>query len=1362
MTVTLHAQAEAAGDTRSVRFRLHRAGILNVWQYDDQEFLLAEGRLLLRGANGAGKSKTLEMLLPFALDGDKARLTASGRHHTSLLWLMTDGYDGQARIGYVWVEFLRPLPDGTSEAFTCGVGIRASVSGRTATAWYFTTPRRVGHDLFLEDAGGPLSRPRLEESLGAAGQVFDKAGAYKEHVGRSLFGLSLPQYDEVLRLLYWLRQPQVGEDIEPSRLSTQLAQSLPQLDEQAVKAAGDTFDELSAFGEQIERRTAAAGALGDLAAAYARYARATVAARARALLDTVKEERRLRTSWRRRDSELRELTEQREAADDALSDARHGQESAQRGIAELEASPEARDQRRLTELAERAEAESRMAGSASQRAARSREDERRRRVLLREYADSVLTGTRAHTTVLRELDTRLRDDVGADAPARARLRPAALDDPRLDDPPDAGRLAGALAETLDGLAAGEAAVGTRQAAAQVVREALDRLAEARRGAEIAEQRASDAEERWERARDHRADAEAVQARVADELLGSLREWAGDEAAVEVVIPGELSPETVDDLAPQVRAATDPALADLRDRAQTAASAGDRARAEEAELAERRAAIEAERDPAPPAPNLPRTPRSDGAALWLLVDFADHVADDDRASVEAALQASGLLDAWVRPDGALLDAGVHDVVLPAGAAHDGATLADVLVPAVPTEVGVSADVVRQVLRRIRFGASVEAADAPAVAADGSWALAPLHGRAAKERAQYVGATARAHERRRRLDEIDRALEAARAALAAAEHDLRGLTARIEALEAWLRRLPDVASLRLAWARTEERRHAERAAESANAQAQRAAHDARETVVRRREEVAAVAGPAGLPDERRALAAVEERLRRLSGDFSGAARAVPPLRRDLDRWIADHAELAEATGRAETDRAEADQLRADAAATAAALDELRATVGATVRELEARVATLRDEVTTRRAAAERLDSELRGLHEEIGSATAALDQASRDLEEHRGHRAEVLAGLAATAAVPGLLESAATDGDIDPAVLAAASDVPSGDDVPSTLVDAAKTLAVAGPAEAGDVNVVWRAYNEAGSGPAADHEPRVAEHGDLLAVTGRGESGELPIGRLAAQVASAVAADRELLTLRERGRFEQHILGELGDAIRRCRVEAVELVDAMNRLLAGVTTSQGIRMKLDWRLRDDVPSESRRAVELLGQPVGALLPEERVELRDALHRLIDASRAERPELGYGEHLAAALDYREWFAFRIRYTRPESQGGWLDLHRRSPLSQGEQKVLCYLPLFAAAAAHFTSLAGAAPHAPRLVLLDDAFPKIDVRTHPLLFGLLVDLDLDFVITSERLWGDHDTVPSLAIYEALRDPAQRGIAQYEYRWDGRQLRSLG
>jgi ABC-type uncharacterized transport system ATPase subunit len=99
------------------RLRLARAGVLNVWQYDEQVFAFADGRLLLRGTNGAGKSKTLEMLLPFVLDGDKARMTATGRQGSSLLWLMTDGATVTGnRTGYLWLELARTDPDGVSHS----------------------------------------------------------------------------------------------------------------------------------------------------------------------------------------------------------------------------------------------------------------------------------------------------------------------------------------------------------------------------------------------------------------------------------------------------------------------------------------------------------------------------------------------------------------------------------------------------------------------------------------------------------------------------------------------------------------------------------------------------------------------------------------------------------------------------------------------------------------------------------------------------------------------------------------------------------------------------------------------------------------------------------------------------------------------------------------------------------------------------------------------------------------------------------------------------------------------------------------------------------------------------------------------
>jgi hypothetical protein len=99
----------------------------------------------------------------------------------------------------------------------------------------------------------------------------------------------------------------------------------------------------------------------------------------------------------------------------------------------------------------------------------------------------------------------------------------------------------------------------------------------------------------------------------------------------------------------------------------------------------------------------------------------------------------------------------------------------------------------------------------------------------------------------------------------------------------------------------------------------------------------------------------------------------------------------------------------------------------------------------------------------------------------------------------------------------------------------------------------------------------------------------------------------------------------------------------------------------------------------------------------------------------------------------------------------------VVSYLVLFATAAAHFSSLPAAT--APRLILLDDAFAKVDEPTHGRLLGLLVELDLDFVITSERLWGCFPTVPSLHIYECLRDPHARGVATVHFTWDGQRRR---
>jgi hypothetical protein len=68
--------------------------------------------------------------------------------------------------------------------------------------------------------------------------------------------------------------------------------------------------------------------------------------------------------------------------------------------------------------------------------------------------------------------------------------------------------------------------------------------------------------------------------------------------------------------------------------------------------------------------------------------------------------------------------------------------------------------------------------------------------------------------------------------------------------------------------------------------------------------------------------------------------------------------------------------------------------------------------------------------------------------------------------------------------------------------------------------------------------------------------------------------------------------------------------------------------------------------------------------------------------------------------------------------------------------------------------MLLDDAFAKVDEPTHGRLLALLVELDLDFVISSERVSG---CVPgiSLEVYECLCDARVLGVSIVHTHWDG-------
>ena len=118
----------------SERWKPLRAGLVDMFYYDAEEFWFHDGRLLLRGNNGTGKSKVLALTLPFLLDGELAphRVEPDGDRQKKMEWnlLLGGRHPIPERLGYTWLEFGRRAADGTTEFRTIGCGLKAVAGPR--------------------------------------------------------------------------------------------------------------------------------------------------------------------------------------------------------------------------------------------------------------------------------------------------------------------------------------------------------------------------------------------------------------------------------------------------------------------------------------------------------------------------------------------------------------------------------------------------------------------------------------------------------------------------------------------------------------------------------------------------------------------------------------------------------------------------------------------------------------------------------------------------------------------------------------------------------------------------------------------------------------------------------------------------------------------------------------------------------------------------------------------------------------------------------------------------------------------------------------------------------------------------------
>lgn len=250
-------------------------------------------------------------------------------------------------------------------------------------------------------------------------------------------------------------------------------------------------------------------------------------------------------------------------------------------------------------------------------------------------------------------------------------------------------------------------------------------------------------------------------------------------------------------------------------------------------------------------------------------------------------------------------------------------------------------------------------------------------------------------------------------------------------------------------------------------------------------------------------------------------------------------------------------------------------------------------------------------------------------------------------------------------------------------------------------------------------------------------------------------------KDRELFEEIILKSVGKSIRQ-RIQRAELwLKSMNRLMAERDTSSGLKLQLHWLPRaaqSESELNSDELVELLRKDVHLLHDDEAERLVEHFRSRVQWAKQgaleEREALR--KHIYDMLDYRSWFQFSLRYKKgAETQYRELTDSRFNVLSGGEKAMSMYIPLFAAT---YSRYADANPEAPKLISLDEAFAGVDDENIRDLFGLLTEMDFDYMMTSQVLWGCYDTVPRLSICEIYRPKDASYVTVLRHRWNGRLL----
>ena len=1359
-------------DMNNSKWQINKVGLVDFWYYDQEEFEFLDGRMLLRGSNGSGKSVTMQSFIPLLLDGNMRpeRLDPFGSRARKMEnYLLGEEEDREERTGYLYMEFKRKE---TENYLTIGIGMRAR-KNKKMEVWYFTITdgRRIGKDFLLyKDVQSKITytKTELRNRIGEGGQVFDSQSEYMNCVNKLVFGFEMiEEYKEMLELLIQLRTPKLSKDFKPTVINDILSNSLQPLSEDDLRPMSEAIENMDNIKTNLENLEESVKAAREIGRVYDKYNQKVLYDKAFYLKKATDKVEKLEIEIKE-NAQLQKDTqvqwEEKKKQYEALKNEQDVLEQEKNSLSDNDATrlkvQEQKVEAEITEI--KREIEEKKKQEEKKREQQKEEEERVKKqqeqneIDWEEIEDSFQEMEECLEEIPFDEGKFLKEEIKKeqDKPYHFQSSKQLLDE---------------YMEKIEvGIDILEKEATLKRKYDSVIKE-LDEKKSHRNQLEreynqyeqLLQEVKMELTEKiyaWEK-NNGELHLETEQLQEIAHLLERY-EYGFDYSKIYGIVQGQKN--KLEDL--------------LREKERSILNKLEPLKTKEEQLLEERKKWEEIKDPQPEREEAVQKNREElkkrgipYLPFYQTIDFSENISEDLAGRIEEALEQMGLLDAIIvspkhKDEIHSIENGMCDKYIFEEVTHVENSLLEIMEVDNPNQDILLYQKISNILMGVGYGEVAEKTQQTWMDENGNFQMGILSGTVTKEKkARYIGITARTRYRMQKIEELVQKLQVIENEIKVEQENLQKEKQRMEQLKQERNTFPSDKDIAVAakglYGKEDELSRACQAVEDVQEQLRKEEQCLKEIRIEVQQAC-----------EKTYLSIRLEVFQKAKTDL----RAYEKLFYKVQQF---HEKYVNGVKMLQYHQDNLEHLEED-------LDSIRYDWNQAKRKLktkEEHLTSIQEQLklTDYEKVKERLEYCISRLQNIPGERDICTKEATK-LEDFLANCKENTEKLEQLFYVANMEKELAKNIFWKEAAL---NYVKMDEEIREEeyVEQVISTLQKIGERKTqeelhGDIQEVF--HNNKGAlvefqiqvfnlfedwKRELEQQGNSVEYGRIVRLDIKGKYRGMAVSfkELIEQIEQDVEEQKKLLSLKDRELFEDILANTISKKIRRKIQESKIWVKEMNQLMESMRTSSGLKLSLKWkskRAEKEEQLDTQVLAQLLEQDSEIMKYEDIERMSQHFRSKIEEARKEVDEnksfQSFHVIMKEILDYRKWFEFQLECQKTGEKKKELTDRVFFTFSGGEKAMAMYVPLFSAVVAKYS---GARKDAPRLISLDEAFAGVDEMNIKDMFRLMVEFEFNFMINSQVLWGDYETVPSLAIFQLIRPENANFVTVIHYIWNGKE-----